>query len=155
MVSVPRKTFAFNISSPLTEVKYLSKYRCVPLGRDYAIWAIAFPSDFPAAPDHWDWRSQMLSVLWDLLSLAQTAVQDAGLWRESSAHLHRPSLVSADWGSLVALCLRGVSPSRGHLSLSLIVYLPCWHKMWRLRCPPFWKESPPGLLAKPPQLWLQ
>lgn len=32
----------FNISSNMTEVKYLSKYRCAPLGKDSAIQATAF-----------------------------------------------------------------------------------------------------------------
>lgn len=43
IVLVSRRPFAFNISSTLTEVKYLSEYRCVPLGRDFAIQTTAFP----------------------------------------------------------------------------------------------------------------
>lgn len=43
MGPVPRSPFSFGVFSTLTEVKYLSKYRRVPLGRDCGIQVTAFP----------------------------------------------------------------------------------------------------------------
>ena len=99
MVPVPRRPFVFKLSSSLMEVKYLSKYRCVPVGRDCANLETAFPlipscwtvfrqytfnDSCPCTlqnpvPDHWDWQGQILSVLWGLVFQAQTVVQDTGL----------------------------------------------------------------------------
>lgn len=76
-----QETFCFNISSTLTEMKYLSKYRCVFLLEETMLSERLHSLWFPAsgqwtysgpcrlqnpAPDRWDWQEEMLqfSGIW-------------------------------------------------------------------------------------------